>query len=210
MLRLYYYPGNASLAPHMVLNELGLPHELVKVDRESDQHKSQEYLRLNPHGRIPALAHGEQVMYESAAICLYLTDLMPGRLAPPLEDARRPLLYQWLFFLTNTVQPALMNFHYPETVHEAPACREALRDHAQRWSTELFERLDRELMERPFLLGEQVSVCDLFLLMLCRWARTFSRPPRELPHLGVMLRRLLERPAIQETLVREGLEQPYI
>jgi len=210
MLRLFYYPGNASLAPHMVLNELDLPHELVKVDRGTWQQKNPEYLKLNPHGRIPTLVHGELVVYESAAICLYLADLSPGRLAPRLGEPLRPLLYQWLFFLTNTVQPALMNFHYPETLVGSGDCQEAVRSQAQRWSTELFERLDRELSSRPFLLGEQVSVCDHFLLMLCRWARTFDRPPRELPHLGAMLRRLLERPAVRATWAREEIVEPYL
>lgn len=207
---LYYSPGAASLAPHAVLRELGLAHELVAVDQGAGEQRSQDYLRLNPHGRVPTLVHGELVLYEAAAICLYLADLAPGALAPALGDPRRPLLYQWTCFLTNTLQPALMTFHYPERALSAPACRAALREHGERWSGELFERLDRELERRPYLLGDQLSICDLFLWMLGRWARTFARPPRDLPHLGPYLRGLTARPSVQGVLAAEGLPEPYL
>ncbi|MFO1200702.1 MAG: glutathione S-transferase N-terminal domain-containing protein [Burkholderiaceae bacterium] len=78
MLRLHYYPGNASLTPHVLLEELGVPYEPVLVDRTRDAHKSPEYLRLNPNGQIPVLVDGELVLYETAAICMHLADTHPG------------------------------------------------------------------------------------------------------------------------------------
>ncbi len=63
MYKLYYYPGNANLAPHMVLQEIGAKYELVLLDRDKQQHKSPEYLKLNPHGRVPTLVDGDLVIY---------------------------------------------------------------------------------------------------------------------------------------------------
>ncbi|MEZ4363997.1 MAG: glutathione S-transferase family protein [Kofleriaceae bacterium] len=209
-LSLYYNPGSASLAPHLVLNELGLAHELVSIDQEAGEQKRARYLQLNPHGRIPTLVHGELVLYEAAAICMYLADLAPGVLAPPHGSSQRPLMLQWMCFLTNTLQPALMHFHYPEVVHSASPGRHALREYGERWAGELFLRLDRELATRRFLLGDTPSICDFFLLMLCRWARTFAQPPRALPHLGPAMSRLLDRNAVQLTLAREGVSSPYV
>ena len=68
MYKLYYYPGNASMAPHMLLEELGVAYELILVDREKNAHQSAEYLKLNPNGRIPTLIDGELILYETAAI----------------------------------------------------------------------------------------------------------------------------------------------
>ena len=88
MIQLYYHPGNASLAPHMLLEEIGAPFELVLVDRANAAHKSPEYLKLNPNGQIPVLVEGDFVLYEAAAICLYLADRYPdAKLVPPLQDA---------------------------------------------------------------------------------------------------------------------------
>ena len=77
MIQLYYHPGNASLAPHMLLEEIGDPFELVFVDRANAAHKSPEYLKLNPNGQIPVLVDGGSVVYEAAAICLHLADRYP-------------------------------------------------------------------------------------------------------------------------------------
>ena len=68
MIRLHYYPGNASFTPHVLLQELGTPFELVLVDREQGAHKAPAYLRLNPNGLIPVLEHDDLVLYETAAI----------------------------------------------------------------------------------------------------------------------------------------------
>lgn len=77
MYQLYYYPSNANLAPHMLLEELGVPFELVLVDRDRNEHKGAEYLKLNPSGRIPVLVDGDLVLSETAAICLHLVDRHP-------------------------------------------------------------------------------------------------------------------------------------
>ena len=85
MIRLYWYPGNASLVPHMLLEEIGAPFTLERVDRANNAHKSPEYLKLNPNGQIPVLVDGDLVLYETAAICMHLADTHPGAgLAPPL------------------------------------------------------------------------------------------------------------------------------
>ena len=63
---------------------------------------------------------------------------------------------------------------------------------------------------KPYLLGAEVSVCDLYLLMLSRWGRGMTRPPRSLPNIGKLLGRILERPAVKRTLEQEGIEAPYV
>ena len=83
MYTLFYFPGNASLMPHMLLRELGAPFELKLVDRASNAQGSAGYLKLNPTGKIPVLIHEGQAIYETAAIALYLADRHPeARLAP--------------------------------------------------------------------------------------------------------------------------------
>ena len=72
MLRLHYSPSDASLAPHLLLEELGVPFELALVDRSVNAQKSPAYLKLNPNGLIPVLVDGDLVLYETAAIALHL------------------------------------------------------------------------------------------------------------------------------------------
>ena len=84
MNALYYFPGNATLLPHMALREIGVPFELRLVDRSQDAQHSAEYLKLNPNGLIPVLVQGNLVLFETAAITLHLADQHPNTgLAPP-------------------------------------------------------------------------------------------------------------------------------
>ena len=115
MYELYYSPGNASLAPHIILEEMGAEFELVLVDRKKNAQRSAEYLSLNPAGRIPTLVHGDLVVFESPAICIYLAEQCPAlKLIPPEGSKSRPLFHQWLMYLTNTLQAELMIYFYPE------------------------------------------------------------------------------------------------
>lgn len=74
MYKLFYYPRNASFAPHMLLAEMQLDYELILVDRKTEAQKNPEYLTLNPTGRIPTLTVDGEPIYESAAICLFLCE----------------------------------------------------------------------------------------------------------------------------------------
>jgi glutathione S-transferase len=125
MLTLYYHPGNASMTPHVLLEEIGAPYELAFVDRQSGAHRSPEYLKLNPNGLIPVLRDGDLVLYETAAICLHLADThAASQLAPTLATAARAHFYQWLAWLSATLQPTLMLHFYPERwvdANDAPA-----------------------------------------------------------------------------------------
>ncbi|MFO1316999.1 MAG: glutathione S-transferase family protein [Burkholderiales bacterium] len=215
MLALYYYPGNASLTPHMLLEEIGVPFELRRVDREHDAHKSAEYLKLNPMGQIPVLVDGDLVLYETAAIGLYLADAYPdARLAPPLGTAERAHYYKWFVWCTNTLQAMLMHYFYPERmVNDGDAAAAAqVRSHAQARVGGMLDVLDAQLAAHgaDWLLGQAYTAVDPFALMLCRWTRSFARPARSLPHLGPYVQRVLARPAVQRAFATEGLAPPLV
>ena len=215
MITLHYYPGNASLAPHMLLEELGVPFELALVDRANAAHKSAEYLKLNPNGKIPVLVDGDLVLFETAAICLHLVDTHPdARLAPPLATPERAHFYKWLIWSTNTLQAMLMHFVYPERlVDEGNTSGAAqVKAHAEAQIGGMLDLLDRELAShrKPWLLGDAYSAVDPYALMLGRWTRSFARPARSLPNLGPYLQRVLARPAVQRAFATEKLAPPLV
>jgi glutathione S-transferase len=219
MLQLHHYPGNASLTPHMLLEELGVPYELKLVDRAQGAHRAPDYLRLNPNGLIPVLveprAGGDLVLYETAAICLHLVDTHPqADLAPPMGSVERAHFYKWLVWLTNTLQATLIHYFYGERmVNEGDTAAAAqVKGHAEAKVGAMLDQLDAELARhgQPWMLGERFSAVDLYALMLCRWTRAFARPARSLPHLGPYLQRVLARPAVQRAFAQEGLGAPLV
>ena len=220
MIRLNYFPGNASMAPHIALLELGLRFELVKVDREAGAHKAPAYLKLNPNGLIPVLEDGDLVLYETAAILMHLADAHPqAGLAPPaLGSAERAQYYKWMVWLSNTLQAALIRYFYPERLVAAGDAAGAAQVKAitQARIGEMLGQLDAQLAAhgQPWLLGERYTVTDALAFMLCRWTRGFSGPAappaRAFPHLGPYLQRMLARPAVQRVFAAEGLAEPWV
>ena len=215
MIELHYFPGNASMAPHILLEELGEQFRLRLVDRAVNAQKSPAYLKLNPNGLIPVLVDGDLVLYETAAICLHLVDTHAGAgLAPAAGTPERAHFYKWLVWMTNTVQATLLLYFYPERmVDEGNAAGAAqIRAHAEAKIGGMLDQLDRQLASHggPWLLGEAYSALDSFAFVLCRWTRGFGRPARELPQLGPFLQRMLVRPAIRRVIATEKLPQPLV
>jgi glutathione S-transferase len=215
MITLHYHPGNANLVPHMLLEELGVPFELVLVDRANAAHKSPGFLKLNPNGKIPVLVDGDLVLFETAAICLHLVDTHPdAHLAPPIATHARAHFYKWLIWSTNTLQAMLMHFFYAGRLvddgNESGAAQ--VKAHAEAQIGGMLDVLDRELAAhgKPWLLGEAYSAVDPYVLMLGRWTRSFARPARSLPHLGLYLQRVLARPAVQRAFATEKLAPPLV
>ena len=211
MYALYYYPGNASLLPHMALREAGVPFELRLVDRSQDAQNSTEYLRLNPNGRIPVLVHGDLVLFETAAITMYLADQHPEAcLAPQPGTPERAQFYKWMVHLANTPQAEYRPWFYPRQHVADPAAADAVKQASGERLGRMFDLIAGQLGDGPWLLGERFSAADLFLLMLVRWGRAIPRPPRDLPQLDSHARRMLARPAVQAAFAAEGLGEPFI
>ena len=208
------------MAPHILLEELGLPFEKVLVDTALGAHRSEAYRQLNPNGLVPTLVDGGLVLYESAAICLHLCDTHPAAgLAPAPGSVERAHFYKWLVWLTNTLQANLIVYFYPERwLDEGNGAGVAeLKAHAEARVGTMLDQLDAELgrlqaiYAAPWLLGASFSAVDIYALMLCRWTRNFSsRPARGREHLGPYLQRMLARPAVARAFAAEGLAQPWV
>ena len=220
MPTLHYYPGNASLIVHVVLEEIGAPFALEFVDRAQAAHKSKAYLALNPNGLIPVFVDDSPagggaplVLYETAAICMHLADMHPeAALLPPLATPERANAYKWIAWLSNALQPALIVYSYPERWADDAAGAAVVRAKAEAKIGTLLDQLDAELARhgQPWLLGERYSVADAYAFVLCRWTRGFARPARSLPHLRPWLERMLARPAVQRAFATEQLAPPLV
>src|SRR6185503_7236532 len=167
MYTLYWDVGTAAMAPQAILEEIGAPHKLVRVDTDNGEHRQPAYLKINPHGRVPALAENGLLMYESAAICLYLADRHPeARLAPAIISPERAHYLQWMAYLTNTVQEALMHWYHPEHFGP-PETHGGIKLVAASRLDGMWAFLDGELASHgPYLLGDSFSAADIFLVML--------------------------------------------
>src|ERR1700722_11073743 len=210
MYQLHYFPANANAAPHMLLEELGVKYDLILVDRAENAQKSKEYLRINPMGRIPTLVDRDLVLFEAAAIVLHLVDAHPDAgLAPKVGTPERAKFYQWLTFLTNSLQEELMIYQYPDRLAGDNAAAVAIvKQGAEARASAFLDVIEAHLAANgPFFLGTQISAADLYLTMLGRWARPMTNPPRSRPHVAKLLDAVIARPAVKRAYAAEGISE---
>jgi glutathione S-transferase len=208
MYQLHYFPSNANAAPHMVLEELGLTYDLVLVDRAKNAQKSNDYLKINPNGRIPTLVDGELVLFEAAAIVLHLVDQHPeAGLAPKVGTPERAKFYQWMTFLTNSLQEELMIWQYPDRLTgDDAAATEAVKRGAEKRASAYLDVVEKHLKTHgPLFLGETLSAADFYLVMLARWARPMSNPPRSRLNIAKLLDMITALPSVRRAYAREGV-----
>jgi glutathione S-transferase len=209
MYKLFFAPGSAAMAPHAMLEDIGAPFELIRVDIKTGEQHSADYLKLNPHARVPTLAYDDdRVMYESTAICLLLADRHPGIPFVPKSDSkdRGPFL-QWMAYLTNTLQEACMHWWHPEKFVDGADQQAAVKRKAEQRTAEMFRFLDGQLAG-PFLCGSTFYICDYYAAMLARWTRAMATPAHANPNVNKLIRAVLQRPGYARMLKAEGIEQP--
>jgi glutathione S-transferase len=203
-VRLHYSPGSSALAPHATLAEIGVPYELVLVERDSPDQWSAEYRALNPWGKVPTLEDGDFVLTESAAICLYLAEKFPdARLVPPAGTRERAELYRWLFWLSNTVQETMLRHFYPHRYGT-----EGVKEAADAAVAGHFDLIEAFLEGRSWLVGKERTVADFFLFMVTRWGRNLELAAWDRPNLRAHFLRALELRGPRSAVQEQGLALP--
>lgn len=208
MYKLYFAPGAASLVVHWLLIELSLPHELVKLDFATKEHKTPEYLALNPSGVVPTLLIDGKPMCEAAAMVVFLADAKPeAGLIPALNSAKRGEFYQWMFHLANTLQPPFRLWWYPQEA-AGESNSEAAKEAARVKIESVFTNLDAHLaVNGPYMLGDKISAVDFMLVMLMRWSRGMPKTALDYPHLAKLADLLRARPSWKALYAAEALEE---
>lgn len=163
---LHYAPDNASLIVRLALEALRVPYRTALVDRAAWAQRSARYLALNPNGLIPALETPDGPLFETGAILLWLTD-RHGQIGPAASDPARGGWLKWLFFVANTLHPALRQTFYPGK-YVAGGHESALRTGLQPVIAASFDRLE-DVAAEGRVLGRGDSALDFYVAACLRW-----------------------------------------
>lgn len=211
-LRLHFAPDNASLIVRLALEELHLGYETVLVDRANDAQNSARYLAINPAGLIPALETPDGVVFETAAILLWLSEVH-GALAPAPGDPERANFLKWLFYLSNTAHANLrLNFYPEKYVGDDPARQTALRAHAREHLIRSYDLLNTLAGEgHGWFNAKAVSVIDLYVCAMLRWSALYPSGDTSWfdvsrwPALQALAQRIEQRPSVATLCAAEGM-----
>lgn len=202
-MKLYFAPMTCSLSPHIVLRELGLPFELIRVNNQTKATADGlDFRDINPKGYVAALAldNGE-ILTEGPAIVQYLADLVPGHsLAAANGSWERTRLQELLNFITSEIHGGsapLFNADLPELVKEI-------------FRQKLFKRLgylNNHLVQKDYLLNT-FGLADAYLFTVLKWLPLFNIDINDWPQLAAFMKRIEARPSVQAAMAAEAATQP--
>lgn len=163
MLKLYHSPGSNSLRILWLLEELGAEREVIAVQYPRDDGSQADPRNPHPHGFTPALEHDGQLVTETAAIALYLTDLFPGSdVGVPIGHPQRGAYITWLFYQVGLTEPLVY----------MKARRMLAQDKSMAGLNDAMMRhIEHTLARGPYLLGERFTAADILFMSLFEQAR---------------------------------------
>ena len=207
MLELFQITGSCSFAARAALEEAGVGYTTVDVHpRRRDE--AADFEAVNPLRRVPALRDGDELVYETGAVLLYLVERLPGRgLGPSLEEPGRGALLRWVTWLADTLHDVYHPVDVPRFLTDDPAGHEGIRRKGLEKLAAHGAYLERELAGRTWCLGEAFSVADIYLYMLKGWESYSDGVTLGGEALAGHYARVGARPAIARTRELEDLDE---
>jgi glutathione S-transferase len=147
-----------------MLEELGLPYDLVRIDLSKGEQRLPDYLKIHPHGAVPALQDGSITMFESGAICAYLAERYPDkRLAPAPGTPSRAAYEQWMYYSLGTFEPPVVQVfmntvRLPEGERSAAAAEEGKKKFA-----DVGRVLEAAVAGKRYLIDDRFSAANVMI-----------------------------------------------
>jgi len=181
-LTLYWSRGSCALASHLLLEQVGAPYEAVRVDLAAGQQRSPEYLKVNPKGRVPALATEHGILTETPAILQYVCQRFPEADMAPLGDPWALARFNaFNSYLCSTVHVAHAHRQRGTRWADDPVAIEAMKRKVPQSVGDAFALVERELLAGPWVLGARKSACDFYLFTMSGWMESDGVDPRQFP-----------------------------
>lgn len=183
MLKLYGGARSRASIVRWYLEELGAEYEFVLLDMQAGEHKTDDFLALNPFGKVPVITDGDFTLFESGAILLYLADKF-GHLGKTPEQ--KAIASQWVLFANSTLAQGLT----PNENRNAMMAR-------------YLQPLNALLEKTPYVLGPEFTVADVALGSILAYIPMMFQDVdlSAYPHIQAYLQRLGDRPAFQKAIL---------
>jgi glutathione S-transferase len=203
MLTLYYSPGACSLVSHIALEEAGARYEAKLILLSKNEQLSESYLKINPRGRVPALATNNGVLTENAAILAYIAKTHPAAKLLPTDPWGESCAVSWLGFFSSSVHAAFSHFGRPQRYTTDESAFPAMKDTGRQSFFKYCKEIDDALMKNQWLLGSY-SICDGYPLVFYNWGLRAELPMKDLRGMTRHYHEMMERPAVKKAVEEEG------
>lgn len=205
MLKLFYSPGACSLVTHIALEGAGAKFEPVRVMLAEGEHLKPDYLSINPHARVPALATDRGVITENIAILNYVADRFGATGSVPRGDAHESArCNELLGWFASTVHISFAQVWRAGRFTDEASVHPVIVEGGRRNLEQQFGEIER-CCGAGWLAGASYSAADSYALTFFRWGKRIGKDMTPYPNWAALAEQLMVEPAVQRALGREGL-----
>ena len=203
-MKLYYAPGTCALAPHIALEWTGQPYEVELAELGSE-----EYLKINPLGAVPALKDGDhKIMTQADAILKYIETKYPNAdLGVPKDPISQFELDEALAFLSGDFHPAFWPFFVPDrfTVNSDKSALKDVREAAFVRIDRAMNHLETLLEKSTHVVGGKRTIADPYAFAMTRWSAGAPKPWQDYPAVKRFMEAMLDDAGVQKAMKTQGL-----
>ncbi|KAF2107040.1 putative glutathione S-transferase [Lophiotrema nucula] len=207
-INLWIAPGACSLAPHIMLLDVGLPYTLTTI-QVADKGYPEEHTRINPKRRVPILQlDDDTIITEGPAILTAISQLAPDKHVLGKTNLEVVRSYEWLNWLSGTLHTqGYGGLYRPARFSKDKEHFEAITEKGRETIAECYRAIDRKLRGRKFAVGDGFTAVDAFLLIFYRWGNRMNFGMQEAyPEYVRVMGEVVERESVRKVLDEEGID----
>ena len=203
-MKLYTLPGSCSLAPHIMMKEMGIQGEVIVAKKNTPQWD--ETKKLSISGQVPVIETNEGYgLTEGAAIMQYFVSLKPDGNFFPKEGRDHFKAHEWMSFIATTLHKGFNPVMFPQNFTENLDQTDGVKKKAISKLKDHFQSVEARLDRKPFVFGDQMTVVDAYLFVVSTWAKKQGIEFSDLPKLNAFMTAMYQRPSVVEAMKAEGL-----
>lgn len=197
MINLYGSPRSSAGRCYWTLEEVGVPYDRKEVDMKNKEHKSPDFLKINPMGKVPAMIDGDTTLFESMAINYYLADTYKKELLGN-TPGERGLVQQWSFWSIVELQGPIIEIFIQKVFMPEDKRDQKIIDHALSKLPNLLGVLNNSLSGKKYLIGNQFTLADINTASVASICPLIGVDLSAYPNITSWLGAISDRPAYQK------------
>jgi glutathione S-transferase len=203
MMTLYFSPGACSLASHIGLEETGAPYELKPILLAKGQQRTEDYLKINPRGKVPALSVDGKILVENTAILTYLSRKFPNKKLLPADPAEEARCIGTMCWFSSVVHPSYQRSHRPERFAEGEAAAAGVKENGKKSFWANLQEIDSMIQGNDWVMGSEFTGVDPYALVFYGWASRSGYPVKDLKAYTAWQERMMNRATVKKSVESE-------
>jgi len=203
MLTLYFSPGACSLASHIGLEESGTSYETKPILLAKGQQRTEEYLKINPRGKVPTLDADGKILVENTAILTYLARRFPDKKLMPADPAEEARCIGTMCWFSSVVHPSYQRAHRPERFADGETAATAVKENGKKSYWANCQEIDAMIAGHDWVMGNAYTLVDPYALVFYGWGARGGFPMKDLRAYTAWQERMMNRPTVRKCVEDE-------